>query len=199
MSASRRTFSSSRSAMPRNATLSGSRIVSTSITANTDCATYHEINEFLALRTDIDAVLITTGDRWHALASVLAMRAGKDVYSEKPSAMTFAEGRAVAETAHRYRRIYQTGTQRLSEGNFTFAQRTVASGLSGRRAHRSRPYRPVGCGRDEPRVARRRAAAAEGRGGLGCLVGTVPLAALQLRLHAGRLAQFLRFPHQLYR
>jgi GFO/IDH/MocA oxidoreductase family protein len=98
---------------------------------NNNCATYPEINEFLATRTDIDAVLITTGDRWHAMASVLAMRAGKDVYSEKPSAMTMAEGQAVEDTAHRYRRIYQTGTQRLSEGNFTFANELLRLGYLG--------------------------------------------------------------------
>ena len=98
---------------------------------NTDCAMYPEIKEFLATRTDIDAVLIATGDRWHATASTLAMRAGKDVYSEKPSAMTMAEGQAVVETAHRYRRIYQTGTQRLSEGNFTFANELLRLGYLG--------------------------------------------------------------------
>ena len=49
--------------------------------------------EFLATRPDIDAVLIATGDRWHSLATIMAMRAGKDVYSEKPSCMTIAEGR----------------------------------------------------------------------------------------------------------
>ena len=54
---------------------------------NTDCKIYHDTPEFLAERTDIDAMLITTGDRWHALASIMAMRAGKDVYSEKPSSM----------------------------------------------------------------------------------------------------------------
>ena len=47
---------------------------------NTDCALYADIREFLAVRTDLDAVLSTTGDRWHALAAILAMRAGKDVY-----------------------------------------------------------------------------------------------------------------------
>jgi hypothetical protein len=99
---------------------------------NKDCATYREIREFLSLRTDIDAVLIATGDRWHALASILAMRAGKDVYSEKPSCMTIAEGRAVVETAKRYRRIYQTGTQRLSEGNFVFAIELARSGRLGK-------------------------------------------------------------------
>ena len=99
---------------------------------NKDCATYSDIREFLAVRTDIDAVLIATGDRWHALASILAMRAGKDVYSEKPSAMTIAEGRAVVETAKRYGRIYQTGTQRLSEGNFIFAIELARSGRLGK-------------------------------------------------------------------
>jgi hypothetical protein len=98
---------------------------------NKDCATYRDIRVFLAERTDIDAVLIATGDRWHALASILAMRAGKDVYSEKPSSMTVAEGKAVVETAKRYRRIYQTGTQRLSEGNFIFANELLRTGRLG--------------------------------------------------------------------
>ena len=98
---------------------------------NKDCATYRDIREFLSARTDIDAVLIATGDRWHALASILAMRSGKDVYSEKPSSMTIAEGQAVVETAKRYQRIYQTGTQRLSEGNFIFANEMIRTGRLG--------------------------------------------------------------------
>jgi predicted dehydrogenase len=106
---------------------------------NTDCAMYGDMREFLAKRTDIDALLIATGDRWHTLASVMAMRAGKDVYSEKPSSMTIAEGQAVVETARRYGRVYQTGTQRLSEGNFTFANELLRTGRLGRvhtvRAH----------------------------------------------------------------
>ena len=106
---------------------------------NKDCAMYPEIREFLALRTDIDAVLIATGDRWHALAAIMAMRAGKDVYSEKPSSMTIAEGRAVMETAKRYGRIYQTGTQRLSERKFIFANELLRLGRLGKvhtvRAH----------------------------------------------------------------
>lgn len=106
---------------------------------NKDFKLYSNTPEFLAERTDIDALLITTGDRWHALASILAMRAGMDVYSEKPSAMTIAEGRAVVETANRYRRIYQTGTQRLSEGNFTFCNEMLRLGRLGKvhtvRAH----------------------------------------------------------------
>ena len=96
-----------------------------------DCAMYPEINGFLEARPDIDAVLIATGDRWHALASILAMRAGKDVYTEKPSCMTIAEGRAVVETARRYGRVYQTGTQRLSEANHVFCIEMARTGRLG--------------------------------------------------------------------
>jgi hypothetical protein len=99
---------------------------------NQDCKIYGDIREFLAARTDIDAVLIATGDRWHALASILAMRAGKDVYSEKPSSMTIAEGQAVVETARRYGRVYQTGTQRLSEENFVFCIEMARMGRLGK-------------------------------------------------------------------
>jgi predicted dehydrogenase len=99
---------------------------------SSDCATYPEIKGFLAARPDIDAVLIATGDHWHALASILAMRAGKDVYTEKPSCMTIAEGRAVVETAHRYCRVYQTGVQRLSEPNHVFAIEMARTGRLGK-------------------------------------------------------------------
>ena len=99
---------------------------------NNDCATYRDLREFLAARPDIDALYVGTGDRWHAPASVLAMKAGKDVYSEKPSCMTIAEGRAVVDAAKRYGRIYQTGTQRLSEGNFVFCIEMARMGRLGR-------------------------------------------------------------------
>src|ERR1019366_5084022 len=109
---------------------------------NKDCAMYRDMREFLATRTDIDALLIATGDRWHATAATMAMRAGKDVYSEKPSAMTIAEGQAVVATAKRYGRVYQTGTQRLSEDNFTFANELLRTGRLGKvhtvRAHIAR-------------------------------------------------------------
>ena len=106
---------------------------------NKDCTTCRDMHEFLATRDDIDAMLITTGDRWHASAAVAAMKAGKDVYCEKPSCMTIAEGQAVVETANRYRRIYQTGNQRLSEAKFAFANELLRTGRLGKvhtvRAH----------------------------------------------------------------
>jgi len=98
---------------------------------NKDCAVYGDIRQFLAERTDVDAVLIATGDRWHALASIMAMRAGKDVYCEKPACLTMAQGKMVVETARRYCRIYQTGAQRLSEGNHVFAIEMARSGRLG--------------------------------------------------------------------
>jgi predicted dehydrogenase len=106
---------------------------------NKDCATYRDLREFLAERTDLDAVLTATGDRWHALASVLAMKAGKDVYSEKPGTLTIAEGQALVEAERRYGRVYQGGMQRLSEANFTFAVQLARTGRLGQvhtlRAH----------------------------------------------------------------
>ncbi len=99
--------------------------------ANHDCAAYSDMRQLLADRTDVDAVLIATGDRWHALASVLAMRAGKDVYSEKPACLTMAQGRMVVEAARRYARVYQTGAQRLSEPNHVFAIEMARSGRLG--------------------------------------------------------------------
>src|ERR1019366_7059542 len=96
-----------------------------------DCAAYADLRQLLAERTDVDAVLIATGDRWHALASTLAMRAGKDVYCEKPACLTMAQGQMVVETARRYGRVYQTGAQRLSEPHHVFAIEMARSGRLG--------------------------------------------------------------------
>jgi predicted dehydrogenase len=97
-----------------------------------DCATYSDLRRFLAERTDVDAVLIATGDRWHAPASVLAMRAGKDVFCEKPACLTMAQGQLVVETARSYGRVYQTGAQRLSEANHVFAIEMARTGRLGK-------------------------------------------------------------------
>ncbi len=105
---------------------------------NNDCAAYSDMRQLLAERTDVDAVLIATGDRWHALASIWAMRAGKDVYCEKPACLTMAQGQMVVETARRYARVYQTGAQRLSEPNHVFAIEMARSGRLGQNSHRLR-------------------------------------------------------------
>jgi predicted dehydrogenase len=96
-----------------------------------DCAAYRDFRELLA-RDDIDAVLIATGDRWHAPASILAAKAGKDVYCEKPCAMTIDLSRKLADAMRRYGRVFQAGTQRRSVGNFLHAVRLARSGRLGR-------------------------------------------------------------------
>ncbi len=99
--------------------------------ASQDCAVYHDMRQLLSERADVEAVLIATGDRWHALASVWAMQAGKDVYCEKPACLTMAQGEAIVETARRYGRVFQTGAQRLSEPHHVFAIEMARSGQLG--------------------------------------------------------------------
>ena len=105
---------------------------------NQDCATYLDFREVLA-RPDIDAIIMAPGDRWHTSMAVLAMRAGKDVFSEKPSTMSIAEGQTLTATARRLGRIFQVGTQRRSEANFVFADELARTGRLGKlhtlRAH----------------------------------------------------------------
>lgn len=95
-----------------------------------DCAAYRDFRELLA-RPDIDAVMIATGDRWHGPMSMLAMQAGKDVFCEKPSCLTLAQGRRLADTARRYGRVFQSGTQRLSEAPHVFAIEMARTGRLG--------------------------------------------------------------------
>ncbi|MCY3024066.1 MAG: Gfo/Idh/MocA family oxidoreductase [Planctomycetota bacterium] len=98
---------------------------------NKDSAAYIDYHEVLA-RQDIDAVLIATSDRWHTPMSVFAMRAGKDVYCEKPCSFSLAEGRVLADTARHYGRVYQAGTQRRSEEPFVFIRELARRGYLGK-------------------------------------------------------------------
>lgn len=92
---------------------------------------YRDFFELLA-QPDIDAVLIATGDHWHALGSILAAKAGKDVYSEKPCGLTMGQCQALDDTIRRHGRVFQAGTQRRSVPNFQFATHLVQSGKLGR-------------------------------------------------------------------
>jgi len=76
---------------------------------NQDCAAYNDFREIIA-RDDIDAVMISTPDHWHAPISIMAARAGKDVECEKPT-LTVQEGRVLCETMKRYGRIFQWSTE----------------------------------------------------------------------------------------
>lgn len=98
---------------------------------NEDCKGYADMAEVLG-RDDIDAVLIATGDRWHAPASILAAQAGKDVYSEKPCAMTIQECQDLDEAMLRHERVFQAGTQRRSVENFRVAVDLARSGKLGK-------------------------------------------------------------------
>jgi len=96
-----------------------------------ECASYRFHEELLG-RTDIDAVLIAAGDRWHSVLSVLAARAGKDIYCEKPISLTIGEGRAMAETIKRLGTVWQNGTQRKSIPGYAFVREMVQSGKIGK-------------------------------------------------------------------
>jgi predicted dehydrogenase len=98
---------------------------------NQDCRLYRDFRELLD-RKEIDAVLIATGDRWHAPASMMAAEAGKDVYSEKPCGLTIANCQQLAETMARTGRIFQAGTQRRSVPNFQQAVQLAHSGKLGK-------------------------------------------------------------------
>ncbi|MFN7874225.1 MAG: Gfo/Idh/MocA family protein [Pirellula sp.] len=98
---------------------------------NTACKLYRDFRELLD-RKDIDAVLVATGDRWHAAASMLAAKAGKDVYSEKPCGITITACQELAATIHKEKRIFQAGTQRRSVPNFQKAVELVHNGKIGK-------------------------------------------------------------------
>jgi predicted dehydrogenase len=83
-------------------------------------------------RKDIDACLICTPDHWHALPTIAAFQAGKDVYVEKPLATSIGEGRAMRDAAARYQRIGQMGTQWRSSDHFQEAVEMVRSGKIGK-------------------------------------------------------------------
>jgi len=98
---------------------------------NQDLTLYRDFRELLD-RKDIDAVLIATGDRWHAPASMMAAEAGKDIYSEKPCGLTIDLCQRLDETIKRTGRIFQAGTQRRSVPNFQQAVELAQSGKLGK-------------------------------------------------------------------
>ena len=83
-------------------------------------------------RKDIDAVIVATPDHWHALPTVMACQAGKDVYVEKPLSLTIAEGRVMVDVARRHDRVVQMGTQQRSAPHFAEAVEYVKSGALGK-------------------------------------------------------------------
>jgi predicted dehydrogenase len=95
------------------------------------CAAYHEF-EAIVGRQDIDGVVVVTPDHWHAPISNAAMRAGKDVYCQKPMTLTMREGRIMSDTARQYGAICQVGSQQRSERAFRKAAEIVRNGWIGK-------------------------------------------------------------------
>jgi len=80
---------------------------------------------------EIDAIVVATSDRWHALATIMACQAGKDVYVEKPLSLSIWDGRKMVEAARKYRRIVQVGTQSRSAPYTEKAAEYIRSGKLG--------------------------------------------------------------------
>jgi len=95
------------------------------------CAAYNDFRK-LTERADIDAALIATPDHWHAIPVIRAAEAGKDIYCEKPLSLTIGEARAMVNAVRRYGRVFQTGSQQRSGGNFRLACEMVRSGRIGK-------------------------------------------------------------------
>ncbi len=91
---------------------------------------YADYRELLKNK-DIDAVLISTPDHWHAIVGIHAVEAGKDVYLQKPASLTIAEGRALSNAVQRTGRILQIGSQQRSSPQFRYAAELVRNGRIG--------------------------------------------------------------------
>lgn len=96
-----------------------------------DCRQYNDFRELIA-RDDIDTLCISVPDHWHAIIAIEGIRAGKDVYGEKPLALTIAEGRTIVNEVTRYGRVWQTGSWQRSTDQFRFACELVRNERIGR-------------------------------------------------------------------
>jgi predicted dehydrogenase len=95
------------------------------------CATYRDFRDLLANK-DIDAVMISTPDHWHAAMAILAAKAGKDVCCEKPLNLSIREGRLVADAMKKYGRIFRTDSEFRSTGSYHRACELVRNGRIGK-------------------------------------------------------------------
>lgn len=96
-----------------------------------DVKMYEDYREML-LNKDIDAVMISTPDHWHAQPAIEAALAGKDIYLQKPTSLTVEEGRQLSDIVHRQGVILQVGTQQRSSPQFRIAAELVRNGRIGK-------------------------------------------------------------------
>jgi len=105
-------------------------------------------------RPDLDAVVIATPDHWHAIMTIAACRAEKDVYVEKPLSKTVYEGRKMVEAARRHKRVVQVGTHRRSARLYAQAAEMIGAGTVGKvtvsKAFRLSNMFPLGIGKRQP-------------------------------------------------
>jgi len=99
-----------------------------------DAKEYSDFREVM-LRDDIHAIICGTPDHWHTLVSLAAMRAGKDIYCEKPLTLSIDEGKQLVKTMRDTKRILQTGSQQRSDRKFRLACELVRNGRIGKLRH----------------------------------------------------------------
>src|SRR5215203_5747058 len=109
-------------------------IVSTRQQSKKKPRTYGDYREMLKAR-DLDLVLIDTPDHWHALPMIDAVRAGLDVWVQKPISVDVVEGQAMLAAARKYKRVVQIGTQRRSTPHLKEAREIVQEGKLGTIGH----------------------------------------------------------------
>ena len=112
------------------------RFQSLATISNTDMGNPYEVVTYkyyreLLDRNDIDAVVIASPDHWHAQMAIDAAKAGKDIYCEKPLALTVAEGRAMVNATRKYKRVFQTGSMQRSSKEFRHAVELIRNGYIG--------------------------------------------------------------------
>ena len=95
------------------------------------CTAYEDFRDLLA-RKDIDAVSTAVPDHWHAIAAIEAAKSGKDIYGQKPLALTIGQGRAIADAVKKYNRVFQCGSQQRSDAKFRKACELVRNGRIGK-------------------------------------------------------------------
>ena len=109
----------------------GRRVAKARQEAGVETVTPYRDYRKLLENTEIDAVVVATGENWHCLMTIDACRAGKDVYVEKPIALTIGEGRAMIEASRKYDRVVQVGTQQRSGRHYREAIELIHSGRLG--------------------------------------------------------------------
>lgn len=95
------------------------------------CRGYEDFRDVISLK-DIDAVEVVLPDHWHSIPVLMAAKAGKDIYCQKPLALTISEGRAMSNAVKKYGVVFQTGSQQRSDVNFRRVCEIVRNGRIGK-------------------------------------------------------------------